>query len=184
MPLKEMKIQGAWVNTPIRHGDNRGYFQEQFRLSGIIKELGRSFSVAQVNQSVSNKGVIRGIHWTDGSEGQAKYVSCPFGALWDVVVDLRKDSPTFGTWDAEIISAENGRSVLISEGLGHAFLALEDNSVANYLCSSEFNPGFDRVINPLDEMLSIGFSEEAKKFGISDFILSDKDASGEKFELI
>ena len=184
MTLREMKIQGAWVNTPVRHGDNRGYFEEQFKLSSIVNQLGYSFPIAQVNQSVSRKGVIRGIHWTDGIVGQAKYISCSFGSIWDVVVDLRTDSPTFGTWDAEIISAESGKSVLISEGLGHAFLALEDKSVANYLCSSEFNPDFDRVIYPFDEVLCISFSEVAKEFGISDFILSDKDASGEKFKLL
>ena len=184
MPFKEMKIQGAWINTPSRHEDSRGHFEEQFKLSSIVQELGRSFPVAQVNQSVSSKGVIRGIHWTDGPEGQAKYVSCLHGALWDVVVDLRRDSPTYGSWDAEIISSENGKSVLISEGLGHAFLALEEKSVASYLCSSEFNPDLDRAINPLDEVLNIGFRDTALKFGILDFILSDKDSSGEKFKLL
>jgi dTDP-4-dehydrorhamnose 3,5-epimerase len=177
-----MKIQGAWIHTPFRHEDSRGHFEEQFKLSSILQELGRSFPVAQVNQSVSSKGVIRGIHWTDEPVSQAKYVSCLSGALWDVVVDLRRDSPTYGSWDAEIISSENGKSVLISEGLGHAFLVLEDRSVASYLCSSEFNPSFDRVIHPLDEVLNIDFREAALKFGISDFILSDKDIAGENFK--
>ena len=179
MPFKEMNIRGAWVHTPVRYPDSRGHFEEQFQLSLIEDELDRGFSVKQVNQSVSQKGVIRGIHLTDSPEGQAKYISCPNGSLWDVVVDLRENSPTYGNWDAEFISAENGKSVLISEGLGHAFLALEDGSVANYLCTSEYNPSADRTINPLDPSLDIGFLGVAKEFGIERLSMSDKDRDGE-----
>lgn len=181
MPFEEMKIEGAWVHTPSRHSDNRGHFEEQFKLSLVESVLNRTFAVKQVNQSVSDKGVIRGIHWTDSTEGQAKYISCPKGALWDVVIDLRETSPTYGQWDAALISAENGRSVFISEGLGHAFLALEDKTVASYLCSTEFNPTADKTINPLDKKLAIGFAEIAAAHGISDFILSEKDSTAVSF---
>ena len=181
MPFKEMKIQGAFVHTPVRHEDNRGHFEEQFKLSLVEKQLGRSFRVSQVNQSLSQKGVIRGIHFTDSQEGQAKYISCSSGAMWDVVVDLRKNSPTYGQWDAEVISADNGKSVFIPEGLGHAFLALEDNTVANYLCTTEFNPAADKTINPLDQQLAIGFDQIAKAHGIEGYILSDKDSQAGPF---
>ena len=181
MPFQEMKIQGAWVHTPFRHEDNRGHFEEQFKLSLIEQEIGRSFPVRQVNQSVSRKGVIRGIHWTDSEEGQAKYISCTSGALWDVVVDLRKTSRTFGQWDAELISSKNGKSVFISEGLGHAFLALEENTVANYLCTTEFNPLADKTINPLDPTLAISFQEFANRHGIESFLLSAKDRDAGAF---
>jgi dTDP-4-dehydrorhamnose 3,5-epimerase len=177
MPFQEMKIKGAWVHTPFRHYDNRGHFEEQFKLSEIESELGRSFVVRQVNQSVSNKGVIRGIHYTDGLEGQAKYVSCPKGAIWDVVVDLRQDSPTFGQWDFVELSAKNGLSILISEGLGHAFLSLEDGSVANYLCTSDYAPEVDRTINPLSAKLAISFESS----GITEFCLSQKDTEAADF---
>jgi dTDP-4-dehydrorhamnose 3,5-epimerase len=172
-----MKIKGAWIHTPLRHMDDRGHFEEQFKLSQIESELGRSFSVRQVNQSVSNKGVIRGIHYTDSPEGQAKYVSCPKGALWDVVVDLRKDSPTYGQWDSVELSAQNGHSVFITEGLGHAFLSLEDGSVANYLCTSEYAPEADRTINPLSAKLAIAFESS----GITKFLLSQKDSDAVHF---
>lgn len=181
MPFEEMKIKGAWVHTPVRHLDNRGHFEEQFKLSLIEQELGRTFTVKQVNQSVSNKGVIRGIHYTDSPEGQAKYVSCPKGAIWDVVVDLRKDSPTYGQWDAVEINEENGKSVFISEGLGHAFLSLADGSVVNYLCSSEYNPSADKTVSPLSESLAIGFDEFANKTEILKLILSDKDLAAPDF---
>ena len=172
-----MKIKGAWIHTPIRHNDNRGHFEEQFKLSQIESELGRSFIVKQVNQSVSNKGVIRGIHYTESAEGQAKYVSCPKGAIWDVVVDLRKDSPTYGQWEAVELSAKNGLSVFISEGLGHAFLSLEDGSVANYSCSSEYAPEVDKTLNPFSVKLAIAFESS----GITEFSLSKKDNGAADF---
>lgn len=177
MPFQEMKIKGAWIHAPIRHNDNRGHFEEQFKLSQIESELGRTFTVKQVNQSVSNKGVIRGIHYTDSPEGQAKYVSCPKGAIWDVVVDLRKDSPTYGQWEAVELSAENGLSVFISEGLGHAILSLKDGSVANYLCTNEYAPEADRTINPLSAKLGIDFDSS----GITEFRLSEKDSGAADF---
>lgn len=177
MPFQEMKISGAWIHKPIRHSDGRGHFEEQFKLSQIESEIGRSFSVKQVNQSVSNRGVIRGIHYTEGLDGQAKYVSCPKGAIWDVVVDLRRNSPTYGEWDAVELSAENGLSLLISESLGHAFLSLEDGSVANYLCTSEYNPQANLTVNALSPRLAIDFY----KSGLSKFILSSSDSGAKNF---
>jgi dTDP-4-dehydrorhamnose 3,5-epimerase len=181
MSFTEMKIPGAWVHTPTRFNDLRGHFEEQFKLSLIESQLGRSFPVKQVNQSVSSKGVVRGIHWTDSADGQAKYVSCASGAMWDVVVDLRPSSPTYGLWAAETISLENGKSVLISEGLGHVFLALEDGTVANYLCTSEYNPSADKTVNPLDPNLAIGFELVAKQHGITSLSMSEKDRAGAAF---
>lgn len=181
MPFQEMKIKGAWIHTPIRHNDERGHFEEQFKISQIESELGRTFTVKQVNQSLSNKGVIRGIHFTDSPEGQAKYVSCPKGAIWDVVVDLRKDSPTYGQWDAVELSAENGLSVFICEGLGHAFLSLEDGTTVNYLCNAEFRPQYDESFSALSPKLDISFQQVAAKFGIASFKLSALDQAARKF---
>ena len=174
-----MSIQGAWLHTPSRYADERGHFQEVFKLSAIRDQLGRNFEVKQVNQSVSKAGVIRGIHWADVPPGQAKYVSCPRGSLWDVVVDLRVGSPTFGKWDAAVLSAENGKSILISEGLGHAFLALEDETVANYLCNEPFNPRHEWGIDPLDDSIGIPFNELLPS-GMS-FTISQKDAEAMAF---
>jgi dTDP-4-dehydrorhamnose 3,5-epimerase len=181
MTFLPMKIEGAWAHEPNIFSDARGTFQEQFKLSEIRAKLGRSFGVHQVNQSVSAAGVIRGIHWTDSVAGQAKYVSCSRGLLWDVVVDLRPTSPTYGQWDARYLSPENGVSLLISEGIGHAFLALEDGTVATYLCTSEFEPASDRSVNPLSRNLAIPFSSIAAEHGISDLTLSDKDRTAADF---
>jgi dTDP-4-dehydrorhamnose 3,5-epimerase len=130
-----------------------------FKLPQLSETLGFGFEVKQVNQSVSKAGVIRGIHWADVPPGQAKYVYCPKGSIWDVVVDLRTGSPTFGQFDGEVISADNGKCVLIREGLGHVFLSLEDHTVVNYLCSEPFNQNTEHGINPLDPDLKIPFSD-------------------------
>lgn len=175
MEFTPLTIAGAWVHTPSRHEDSRGHFEEQFKLSAIQEQLDRSFTVKQVNQSVSGKGVIRGIHFTKSAEGQAKYVSCPQGALWDIVVDLRPNSKTFGKWDAVIISSDNGKSVFISEGLGHAFVSLEADTVVNYLCSSEYNPEEDQVVHVMSPELKIDFSELKTTYGISSTFMSKRD---------
>ncbi|MFM1784735.1 MAG: hypothetical protein RLZZ579_1012 [Actinomycetota bacterium] len=181
MPLQEMKIKGAWIHSPIRHNDERGYFEEQFKLSEIAAELGLSFTVRQVNQSVSNRGVIRGIHYTDSPDGQAKYISCPKGRIWDVVVDLRKGSPTYGKWDAAELSPHNGKSIFIAPGLGHAFLSLDDDSVSTYLCSTEYDSASDKGYNPLSSSLGINFQRIAEQNGISQLVISERDKSAPAF---
>jgi dTDP-4-dehydrorhamnose 3,5-epimerase len=172
MNIAELSISGSWVFTPDRFQDIRGQFHEVFKLSALQSELDYNFEVKQVNQSVSRSGVIRGVHWADVPPGQAKYVFCPKGAIWDVVVDLRVGSPSFGKFDAVEISEENGKSVLIGEGLGHAFLSLKDNTVVNYLCSEPFSPNSEHGINPLDPDLDIPFR---RWLGDGSFVISDKD---------
>jgi dTDP-4-dehydrorhamnose 3,5-epimerase len=182
MPFQPMGIQGAFVFTPVRHEDPRGHFQESFKLSSLEKELGLGFEVKQVNQSTSAKGVIRGIHFADNPPGQAKYVSCLKGAIWDVVVDLRTESPTFGKWEGVEVSAANGKSVLIAEGLGHGCLSLEEGSVVTYLCSEEYSPSTERQINPFDNDLAIDFSGFGSKFGVEEFLLSEQDKQAQGFK--
>jgi dTDP-4-dehydrorhamnose 3,5-epimerase len=172
MSFTPLKIEGSWVFTPKKFPDERGSFHEVFKLPFLAESLGFSFEVKQVNQSVSKAGVIRGIHWADVPPGQAKYVFCSKGAVWDVVVDIRVGSPTFGQFDGEVVSAENGKCVLIREGLGHVFLSLQDDSVVNYLCSEPFSPTTEHGINPLDSDLAIPFSSMILG---SNFEVSPKD---------
>jgi dTDP-4-dehydrorhamnose 3,5-epimerase len=173
MSFSPLKIQGSWVFEPRKFDDDRGSFHEVFKLSQISEVLGRTFEVKQVNHSISKAGVIRGIHWADFPPGQAKYVSCFRGSIWDVVVDIRVGSPTVGQWDAAELSAENGKCVLIEEGLGHVFLALEDDSVVSYLCSEPFNPSAEQGINPLDQDVAIPFSSKSIS---ASFEISPKDS--------
>lgn len=175
MPFQSLSIEGAWLFTPEIHEDSRGRFLESFRLDEITSQLGRDFTVKQVNQSTSNKGVIRGIHSSKTPPGQAKYITCPAGAIWDVVVDLRPSSQTFGTWEAIELSASNAKVVLISEGLGHGFLSLKDDSVTSYLCSEVYDPNLEFGINPFDKDLAIDFQSQLDALGVATGTLSEKD---------
>jgi dTDP-4-dehydrorhamnose 3,5-epimerase len=176
MSFTPLKIEGSWVFTPKKFPDERGSFHEVFKLSLLSETLGFGFEVKQVNQSASKAGVIRGIHWADVPPGQSKYVFCSKGSIWDVVVDIRVGSPTFGQFDSVEISDKNGKSVLIQEGLGHAFLSLEDDTIVNYLCSEPYSPKTERSITPLDKDFGIPFDSKWPEAKIQ---LSDKDFSAE-----
>lgn len=98
-----------------------------------------------------------------------------------MVVDLRSDSPTFGQWDAAELSLENGKSIYVSAGLGHGFLNLEEGSVSNYLCSTEYDPVFDKGVNPLSASLEIPFQRIAEQNKITSLIISERDAKAPFF---
>jgi len=165
----ELEIQGCWVFEPEVHSDSRGDFYEWFQDSTFEFQTKQKFEIAQANVSNSNKGVIRGIHFAKNPPGQAKYVTCVSGYVMDVVVDLRRDSKTFGKWDSVILSANEPRAVFIPSGIGHAFMALEDNSTFVYLCDQRYNPTNEFEINPMDEAINIIWPD-----GITP-ILSEKD---------
>jgi dTDP-4-dehydrorhamnose 3,5-epimerase len=175
MTFQPLSIEGAWLFTPNTLLDSRGSFQESFRLDQIESTLGRAFSVKQINQSVSKAGVLRGIHFAKNPPGQAKYVTCVKGAVWDLVVDLRLGSPSFGKYAATIISESNGLGVLIEKGLGHAFLSLEDDSAVSYLCDEYYSPENEFGVSIFDPELNIGVEKVSGEHGIKEIVLSDKD---------
>lgn len=169
--MDSLGIDGAWVFNPKIHHDDRGSFLESFRGDEVAAELGYRLDIAQVNWSVSRRGVIRGVHFADVPPGQAKYVTCVRGAIIDVVVDLRVGSPGFGRWEAVRLDDENRRSVFIGEGLGHAFMALTDECTVVYLCSTPYMPGREHGIDPLDPTIGIGWPADVEP------VLSPKDAA-------
>jgi dTDP-4-dehydrorhamnose 3,5-epimerase len=169
--MDALGIEGAWVRTPGIHRDDRGRFLESFRSDELALDLGYRFETAQVNCSVSRRGVLRGVHFADVPPGQAKFVSCVRGAIIDVVVDLRVGSPGFGSWRAVRLDDENHRSVFIAEGLGHAFMAMADECTVVYLCSTPYAPGREHGINPLDPALAIDWPADVTP------VLSAKDNS-------
>jgi dTDP-4-dehydrorhamnose 3,5-epimerase len=153
--MQPLSIEGAWLVTPVVRPDSRGSFLEMFSGGQILDTLGYRMEVAQANCSVSRRRVIRGIHFADVPPGQAKYVSCVSGAILDVVVDLRVGSPSYGQWEAVRLDDENRRSLLMSEGLGHAFMALSESATAVYLCSTPYAPGREHGVHPLDPTIGI-----------------------------
>lgn len=157
MKARELAVPGAWEITPQIHTDTRGLFFEWFTDTAFADFAGHRLDLHQANCSVSAAGVLRGLHFAQLPPSQAKYVTCLHGAVFDVVVDIRTGSPTFGTWDAVTLDARTHRSVYVSEGLGHAFLALEDNSTVMYLCSAGYAPGREHTINALDPALNIAW---------------------------
>ena len=169
--MDALDIDGAWVLTPRIHRDGRGSFLEWFRDAEFQEGVGYRMDVAQANCSVSRRGVIRGIHFSDVPPGQAKYVTCVGGAIIDVVVDLRVGSHDFGRWQAVQLDDTTRRAVYISEGLGHAFAALTDQATVVYLCSTPYAPGREHGVHPLDPAIGISWPADMEK------ILAEKDAS-------
>ena len=131
MKVRELAIPGAWEITPTIHGDSRGYFFEWLTDRGFTGFAGHRLDVRQANCSVSSAGVLRGMHFAQVPPSQAKYVTCLSGSVFDVVVDVRVGSPTFGRWDSVLLDDTDRRTIYISEGLAHGFLALEDNSTSD-----------------------------------------------------
>jgi dTDP-4-dehydrorhamnose 3,5-epimerase len=155
--IEETTIPGAFAVTPQQHRDDRGVFLEWFRSDRFVETTGHRFTIAQANCSVSAAGTLRGIHFAQLPPSQAKYVTCPSGAILDVVVDIRVGSPTFGRWDAVQLDDENRKALYLAEGLGHAFMALADDTVVNYLCSAPYAPGREHGVHPLDPAIGIAW---------------------------
>ncbi len=177
MQYRELKVPGAWEVTPHQYGDPRGVFLEWFRGSVFAEHVGHPLDLVQANMSVSAAGVLRGIHFADVPPGQAKYVVCPKGAVLDVVVDIRVGSPTFGQWDSVLLDDVDRRGIYLGEGLGHAFLSLEDDSTVMYLCSTGYNPGGEHGIHPLDPEVGIEWPTVGRDGTPLTYTLSDKDTA-------
>ncbi len=157
MSARELAVPGAWEITPEIHSDSRGDFFEWFTDAGFTAFAGHRFDLRQANCSVSRAGVLRGLHFAQVPPGQAKYVTCVRGAIFDVAVDIRSGSPTFGQWDAVTLDDTSRRSVYLAEGLGHGFVALEDDTTVMYLCSSGYDPAREHTVNALDPALDIAW---------------------------
>ncbi|MGO9041210.1 MAG: dTDP-4-dehydrorhamnose 3,5-epimerase [Mycobacterium sp.] len=177
MKVRELSIHGAWEITPTIHGDSRGLLFEWLKGREFTEFAGHRLDVRQANCSVSSAGVLRGLHFAQVPPGQAKYVTCLHGSIFDVVVDVRLGSPTFGRWDSVLLDDRDRRTIYISEGLAHGFLALQDNSTLMYLCSAEYNPQREHTICATDPELAIDWPviEGAAPS------LSDRDAAAPSF---
>lgn len=169
MHIEPLPIEGAYVVTPRQFPDDRGVFMEGYRGDLLAEHLGHEPRVVQTNISVSTRGTVRGIHFADVPPGQAKYVTALSGGFLDFVVDIRTGSPTFGQSACVRLDTVDRRAVYLSEGLGHALVALEDDSTACYLCSSPYNPSGEHGIHPLDPAVGLDLPDDLP------LLLSPKD---------
>ena len=176
MQVDELKVPGAWSFTPRQFPDPRGVFLEWFKAEALEQVLGHRLQVAQANHSVSARGTLRGVHFADVPPSQAKYVYCTRGAVLDVVVDIRVGSPTYGVSDSVLLDDVDRRGIYLSEGLGHAFLALTDDANVTYLCSTPYAPGREHGVSPLDPALDLPWPADVAP------LLSDKDAAAPTLE--
>ncbi|WP_103348513.1 dTDP-4-dehydrorhamnose 3,5-epimerase family protein [Amycolatopsis sp. CA-128772] len=169
MQFRRLRVPDAYEFSPRAFPDDRGLFVAPFQDDVFRAAAGHPLRLGQANHSVSRRGTIRGIHFADTPPGQAKYIYCPRGSLLDVVVDLRVGSPTFGEWDTVVLDAREFRAMYLAEGLGHGFVALEDDTVMSYFCSEPYNPAGEHGITPLDPTLDLPWPTDIEP------VLSDKD---------
>lgn len=177
MEYRELKIPGAWEITPKQFPDERGAFMEMYKMDEFAGVVGHPLNLVQANCSISKAGVVRGIHFAEVPPSQAKYVMCPSGAVLDFAVDIRVGSPTFGQWDSVLLEGEHRRAIYLSEGLGHCFVALEDNSTVVYLCSAGYNPGREHGVSPVDSEVALKWPDSDLAGRPLEVILSEKDTA-------
>ncbi|MCX4780427.1 dTDP-4-dehydrorhamnose 3,5-epimerase [Streptomyces sp. NBC_01264] len=181
MKFRELSIEGVFEITPQQHGDPRGMFMEWYRFDHLAEVVGHPLNLAQANLSVSQRGVVRGIHFADVPRGQAKYVTCVRGAVLDIIVDIRVGSPTFGRWEGVRLDDVDRRAVYLPEGMGHGFCALTDDATLSYICSETYNPTAEHSVHPLDPDLGIDWPADVPLLSARDDAapsLADAAASG------
>ncbi|MBU3172991.1 dTDP-4-dehydrorhamnose 3,5-epimerase [Clostridium estertheticum] len=165
----ETKIDGVYIIEPKVFGDNRGYFMETYNKNDFF-EAGLTMEFVQDNESKSKKGVLRGLHFQT-KHTQGKLVRVTKGQVFDVAVDLRKGSSTFGKWEGVILTDENKKQFYVPEGFAHGFLVLSDEAVFNYKCTDYYAPKYDSGVLWNDEDIAIEWPLD----GIDEILLSDKD---------
>lgn len=153
--------------------DARGFFAELYKASEF-RNNGIKSTFVQINQSRSQKGVLRGLHYQLNPKAQAKLVSVQRGEIFDVVVDIRQGSPTYGQWVSEILSEANKSMLYVPEGFAHGFCALADETEIVYYCTEEYSPQHERSILWNDPTINIAWP-------VKDPILSEKDLRGKPF---
>ena len=174
MQLIPTKISDLFLVQPKVFEDARGYFFESYNKE-VFQKAGIKDEFLQDNQSLSQKGVLRGLHFQNPPHAQAKLVRVITGSVLDVAVDIRKNSPSYGQHVAEILSAQNKTMMLIPEGFAHGFLVLEDNTIFSYKCSRLYNKESEEAILWNDADIGI-------EWGIKNPILSEKDRIAKQFK--
>ncbi len=174
MEIIQEPLPGLKVLKPTIFGDHRGYFYESYNKDKFA-ELGITDEFVQDNQSLSSTGVLRGLHFQTGNWAQGKLVRVVQGAVWDVAVDIRKGSPTYGKWFGIELTAENQLQFWVPVGFAHGFVTLKDNTLFCYKCTNVYNKASEGGIMYNDSDLNIDWN-------IENPILSAKDLENETFQ--
>lgn len=167
--FKRLEIKDVILVTPQVFGDSRGFFMESYQKSAFAKN-GIDVDFPQDNHSKSTKGVLRGLHYQTNPKAQAKLLRCPKGEIFDVAVDIRKNSPTFGKWVGEILSEENKNMLYIPAGFAHGFVVLSNEAELLYKASDEFSMQNDRGIRWNDPDININWGIDFEP------LISEKDS--------
>ncbi|MFC3750507.1 dTDP-4-dehydrorhamnose 3,5-epimerase [Paenibacillus sp. GCM10012306] len=168
MKVTPLKLQGASLLEPVVHGDNRGFFMESYNQQ-TMHSIGIKHEFIQDNHSLSAEvGVLRGLHYQLNPKAQTKLIRVLSGVIYDVIVDVRRNSPTFGQWIGVILSEHNKRQLLVPKGFAHGFCTLVPNTQVLYKVDEYYSPEHDRGIQWNDPALGIDWP-------VTNPILSDKD---------
>ncbi|NBC58533.1 MAG: dTDP-4-dehydrorhamnose 3,5-epimerase [Bacteroidetes bacterium] len=177
MKVKETALKGCFTIQPNVFEDKRGYFFESFNQEKFEEHIGKKIDFVQDNESKSQKGVLRGLHFQIPPYAQAKLVRVVQGEVLDVAVDLRKDSPTFGKHQSVLLTAKNKTQFFMPRGFAHGFLVLSDTAIFSYKIDNVYAPDHDTGIIWNDKDLNIDWQFEKKKL-----ILSEKDKNLQSFK--
>ncbi|HAY3551957.1 dTDP-4-dehydrorhamnose 3,5-epimerase [Elizabethkingia meningoseptica] len=177
MKLIETPLKDCYVIEPSVFEDERGYFYEKYNEKKFEELTGLNGHFVQDNISKSSFGVLRGLHLQKGDYAQAKLVSCLEGKVWDIAVDLRKDSPTFGQWYGMELSAENKLQFYVPRGFAHGFVVLSEIAIFSYKCDNFYKKEAEGCVKYNDPDLNIDW-----KIKESDMILSEKDQNAPAFK--
>lgn len=169
MKYTRLDIPDVILLEPTLYSDNRGFFFESFNQQKFEEIIGQKINFVQDNHSCSHKGVLRGLHYQLPPKAQGKLVRIVSGAVFDVAVDIRPNSPTFGKWVGEVLSADNKKQLWIPEGFAHGFLSLEENSEMLYKTTDYYAPEFERAIIWNDRDIAIDWPISGEP------IVSEKD---------
>ena len=168
MKSKLGPITGSWLLTPKAHADSRGQFVESFQKGVFAEQTGLSIDFIQDNEVVSNQGVVRGLHLQKEPYGQAKLIRVVQGCIYDVAVDLRADSPSYGEWFGVELSAENQTQLFLPKGFAHGYSVMSERAIVQYKVDAPYNPQAESGIRYNDPLLGINWQ-------VDNPILSDKD---------
>lgn len=167
------ELSGIWIYEPTNYADERGSTTELLNVNNLPEEI-RDYKVTQLLTSSSVKNTIRGVHYAANSNAQVKILTCTYGEIKDIVVDLRPHSPTFGKYEVIQLTAFSSRVLMLSPGFGHAFEVISDSATVMYAIDTQFRFDLEFSINPLDKDLSLPWDTSTP-------VISNKDLNGKTF---